>query len=109
MASAPVPPGRVMSVTPVCAGDNDVPARRNAPGWDQAGQQQLQALEGCAAILTDRSHAVDALGEQIGQRRQVALDGPALLAVLVDHLHECAEAYGYQEGNDEYRSCAPKR
>jgi hypothetical protein len=35
----------------VGAGDDDVPAGRDRPRWNKAGQQQLQALECCRAIL----------------------------------------------------------
>ena len=135
-ASAPLPFGRVMSVTPVAArrgqrqrraddvedavgvaepgfdrnagqhalvdaGDDDVPAGGDGPGRNQAGQQQLQALERGGAILPDRSDAVETLGEQIGDRGEVALDRRALLPVLIDHLHEGAEADGDQERDDQ--------
>ncbi len=35
----------------VGAGDDDVPAGCDRPGWNKAGQQQLQALERCRAFL----------------------------------------------------------
>jgi hypothetical protein len=37
----------------VGAGDDDVPAGRDRPGRNKAGQQQLQALERCRAFLPD--------------------------------------------------------
>jgi len=47
----------------VGAGDDHVPAGRDGPGRNEAGQQQLQALKGDGAILPDRGDAIEALGE----------------------------------------------
>ena len=60
-------------------------------------------------VLPRGSDPVDALGKHIGQRRQVALAGGALLPVLIDHLNEGAEADGDQERNDQGRHGAAKR
>ena len=145
MASAPLPLGRVMSVTAVCcsergqrqrraddvenavgvaehgldrnpgkntlvrAGDDDVPAGGEAPCRNEIGQQGLQAADGGGAILPDRGEMVDTLGEQIGDGRQVPLDGGALLPALIDHLDECAKANGNQEGDDQGGHGAAKR
>ena len=49
------------------------------------------------------------LGEQIGDRREVALDRGALLPVLIDHLDEGAKADGDQEGDDQGGHGAAKR
>ena len=64
----------------VGAGDDDVPAGGDAPRRNEAGQQALQAVDGRGPILPDRGDAVETLGEQIGDRRQVALDGPRAFA-----------------------------
>ena len=58
----------------VGAGDDDVAAGGDAPGRDQARQQALQAVDGRGAILPDRGDAVEPLGEQIGERGEVAFD-----------------------------------
>ena len=60
-------------------------------------------------ILPDRADAVETLGEQVGDRREVALDGPALLPVLIDDLDECAKANRNQEGNDQGGYSAAER
>ena len=93
----------------VGAGDDDVAAGGDAPGRNQAGQQTLQALEGRGALACADGEAVDALGKQVGERREVALHRGALLPVLVDHLDEGAEADGDQEGDDQGGHGAAKR
>ena len=93
----------------VGAGDDDVTAGGDAPGWNEVRQQALQPLDIGHAILPDRGETVETLGQDIGERQEVALDGGALLAVLVDHLHEGAEADGDQEGDDEGRHGAAQR
>ena len=85
----------------VGADDDDVAAAGAAPGRDQAGQDRLQALDADGAILADRGETIDALGENVRQRRDVALDGGALLPDVVDHLHEGAEADRDEEGDDQ--------
>ncbi len=145
MASAPLPLGRVMSVTAACcsqrgqrqrraddvenaigvarhglnrnpgknalvrAGDDDVPACGEAPCRNETGQQALQARDGGGAILPDRSDVVETLGQQVGDSRQIALEGGAFLPALIDHLHECAKTNGNQEGDDQGRHSAAKR
>ena len=76
---------------------------------NQVGQQALQPLDIGGAVLPDRGEAVEAFGQQVGERGEVALHRGALLPALVDHLHEGAEADGDQEGNDERRHGAAKR
>ncbi len=93
----------------VGADHDDVAAGRRAPGWNEAGQQQLQALERHIAILPDRSDAVEALGQHVGEGGEVALHRGAFLPVLVDHLHEGAEADRDQERNDKGGHRAAKR
>ncbi len=58
----------------VRAGDDDVAAGGDAPGRNEARQQALQAVDVGSAILADRGDAVEALGEQIGDRREVAFE-----------------------------------
>ena len=57
----------------VGAGDDDVAARRVPQVGIRLGSSSLQALDSCGAFLPDRGHAVEALGEQIGNRGEVAL------------------------------------
>ena len=73
------------------------------------GSRSCRRSNGRGAILPDRSDAVDTLGEQIGDRRQVPLHRGALLPVLIDHLDERAEADGDQEGDDQGGHGAAKR
>ena len=93
----------------VRSGDDHMPAGGEAPCRNETGQQALQAADGGGAILPDLGDVIDALGQQIGDRRQVALDRRALLPALVDHLHECAKTNGNQEGNDQGGHGAAKR
>ena len=91
------------------AGDDDMAAARHAPGRNQVGQQALQPLDVGGAVLPDGAEAVEAFGQQVGERGEVALHRGAFLPALVDHLHEGAEADGDEEGNDERRHGATKR
>ena len=91
------------------AGDDDMAAGSRAPGRNQVGQQALQPLDIGGAVLPDRAEAVEAFGQQVGERGEVALHGAALLPALVDHLHEGAKADGDEEGDDESRHGAAKR
>src|SRR6266404_4606453 len=52
----------------VRAGDDNMSAGRDAPGRNEAGQQKLQALERCGALLPNGCDAVDTFGEKIGKR-----------------------------------------
>ena len=62
----------------VGAGDDDVAARGDAPGRNQVGQQRSAGARWLSArSCRDRGEAVDALGEQIGERGEVALGRPA--------------------------------
>ena len=54
----------------VGAGDDDVAAGGDAPGRNEVGQQALQPLDGGGAILPDRGEAVEALGQDIGERQR---------------------------------------
>jgi hypothetical protein len=94
---------------PVRAGDDHMPAGRDGPGWNEAGQQELQALKGRGAVLPDRSDTIETLGQQVGDGRKVTLDGGVFLPVLIDHLHERAEANGDQERDDKGRHGPAKR
>ena len=91
------------------AGDDDVAAASRAPGRNQVRQQALQPLDIGGAVLPDRTEAVEAFGQEVGERGEVALHRGALLPALVDHLHEGAEADGDEERNDEGRHGAAKR
>jgi hypothetical protein len=93
----------------VGAGDDDVAAAGHAPGRDQVGQQALQPLDIGGAVLPDRAETVEALGQQIGERGEVALHRGTLLPALVDHLHEGAEADGDEKGDNERRYGTAKR
>ena len=83
------------------ADDDDMAAGGNPPGRNQVGQQALQPLDVGGAVLPDGAKAVEAFGQQVGQRGEVALHGGAFLPALVDDLHEGAEADRDQEGNDQ--------
>ena len=76
---------------------------------NQVGQQALQPLDIGGAVLPDGGKAVEAFGQQVGERGDVALHRGALLPALVDHLDEGAEADGDQEGDDERGHGAAKR
>ena len=93
----------------VGAGDEDMASRSDAPRWNELGQQFLQALDRSGAVRPDRADAIEALGEQIGQRRHIPLHRGALLPALVDHLNEGADADGDQESDDEGRDRAAER
>ncbi|MHC2520814.1 hypothetical protein ACVMHW_006696 [Bradyrhizobium diazoefficiens] len=84
-------------------------ARGRAPGRDQVGQQRRQAFDVLQPFLPRGGEAVDALGEQIGECRDVMADHQPLLARLVDDLHERAEADRDQERDDERRHGATQR
>ena len=86
-----------------------MPPGGDAPGWNETGHQGLQALDGRGAVLPNGSDPIEALGEHIGQRREVALDRRALQAILINHLHEGAKTDGDQESDDEGRHGAAKR
>ena len=102
--------GRDAGQNPVIgAGDDDMAAARDAPGRHQVGQQALQPLDIGGAVLPDRAEAVEAFGQQLGERGEVALHRGALLPALVDHLDEGAETDGDEEGDDERRHGAAKR
>ncbi len=78
----------------------------DAPGRNQVGQQLLHLLDVGEPVAAHRGQAVEAFGEDVGERGKVALHRAALLPVLVDHLDEGAEADGDQEGDDESRHSA---
>ena len=90
-------------------GDDDMTPGGNAPRRNEVGQRILQALDGGQPILSNRSEAIETLGQHVGEGREVALHRGAFLPALVDHLHEGAEADGDQEGDDEGRHGAAKR
>src|SRR5665213_4363233 len=58
-------------------------------------------LDSGGAILSNGSDAVEPLGEDVGNRGEVALDRGALLPALIEHLHESAQANGDQEGDNQ--------
>ena len=93
----------------VGAGDDHMAANGVAPGRDHAAQQKLQAFESSRSLALVGGEAVDALGKHVGDRGEIALHRRALLAVLVDHLDEGAEADGDQEGDDEGGDGTTKR
>ena len=76
---------------------------------DQSRQKQLEAFERGRAILPGRGDAIETFGKQVGYRCEVALGGRALLAGLVDDLHESAEENGDQERNDQCGYCTTER
>jgi hypothetical protein len=86
-----------------------MPAVGAAPGRNEIGEQQLQALERRRTLLRLGSEAVDTLGENIGHSGEVALHRRALLPVLIDHLDEGAKADGDQERDDQGGHRAAKR
>ncbi|MGY3109726.1 hypothetical protein ACVWW7_006353 [Bradyrhizobium sp. LM6.9] len=90
-------------------GDDDVAARGGAPGRNEIGQQRRQVLDVLQPLLSRRGEAVDALGEQVSERRHVVADHQPLLARLIDDLHERAEADRDQERDDERRHRAAQR
>ena len=57
----------------------------------------------------DDAGAIETFGEQIGQRREVALRGRLDLPVVIGDLDEGAEADRNQEGDDESGDGAPQR
>ena len=60
-------------------GDDDVAAGGHAPGRDEIGQQRRQVLDVLAPLLPRRGQAIDPLGEQVGQRRDVVAEHLPLL------------------------------
>ena len=88
---------------------DDVPSDQIAPCRDEIGQQQLHALDMDQPLRAHRGDAIDALGEIVGERCEVALGGGALLPGLIEHLHEGAEADRDQEGDDQGGYGAAKR
>jgi hypothetical protein len=60
-------------------------------------------------VLAGGSDVVDAFGEIVGDGGEVAYRGGVLLPVLVDDLHEGAEADGDEEGDDQGRHGAAER
>jgi hypothetical protein len=93
----------------VGAGDNDVPPGGDGPGRNEPRQQQLQALERCGVILPRRGDAIETFGKQVGDRREIAFGGRALLTGLIDHLYEGTEANGDQKRDDQSRYGTPER
>ena len=67
---------------------------------NEVGQEKRQALDVGEALLPGGGEAIDALGEHVGERGEIALGSRALLPALVEHLHESTEANGDQEGDD---------
>ncbi len=61
------------------------------------------------ALLPGGGETIDALGQHVGERGQVALGGRALLTALVEHLHEGAQANGDQESDDQRGDSAAER
>ncbi len=66
----------------------------------EVGQQRRQVLDVLEPLLPRRGQAIDPLGEQVGQRRDVVAEHLPLLARLIDDLHERAEADRDQERDD---------
>jgi len=87
------------------AGDDDMPAGRNAPCRHHARKKPLQTF-GRRFVLADRADAIKALHHQVGQRRNIALHRRALLAALVQHLNEGADKNGDEKCDDEGGDCA---
>src|SRR5262249_60330789 len=87
----------------VGADHDDMAAGGAAPGGNEAGQDVLQAIDGRCAILPPGGETVEPVGEDVGERCDVAFHGAALLPGLVDDLDEGAEADGDEEGDDQGR------
>ena len=93
----------------VGARDEDVASGGDAPLRNELWQQPLQPFDRSGAVRPDRADAIEPFGQQIGQRRQVALHRGALQPALVNDLDKGADADGDQEGDDEGRDRPAER
>ncbi len=78
-----------------------MPSGGNAPHRDQIRQEEWQAFDLGKAFLPDGGKAVNSFSKHICERSEITLGRRALLAALIQNLHESAKADRDQEGNNQ--------